>query len=282
MVDEAEYMKRTNFALYEHIWLGKCKPKGIGWTFINPAWIDFAASGRVKPLSYTLMGRWAIGCDPAFQGVDLGVIVEGRGNRIELMDEAEYSDTTQIAESLYNRVISHGRFNCELGVDCVGTGMGVGDILESQQYGLSDCLNRLNRKDKEYQPPEAPGMTPVLAKDFDCWRSQAWWQFRCDLEAGNIDFTELSKHESWPLVKKEILAHQMTRLNGKIRITPKDQLRSKDVLGWSPGRADAIVAWNWVRKRVDSNYTKPEPTSKSFDYGISKQDSDGSSSSWIY
>lgn len=282
MVDEAEYLKRTNEPLYRHIWLGECKPKGIGWTFINPAWLDFASSGRVQPLAPVLMGRWAIGCDPAFQGVDLGVIVEGRGNRLESMDEAEYSDTTQIAASLYSRVLSHGRFNCDLGVDCVGTGMGVGDILEGADYQLSDCLNRLNRKDMEYQPPEAPGMPPVRPEDFDCWRSQAWWQLRCDLEAGNIDLSPLRALPAWSLLVKEVMAHQMNRHNGKIRITPKEKLRDKDILGWSPGRADALVAWNWVRRRVMNFASAVQAqAASSSDYGLYKPKEDAIPSVWL-
>ena len=115
---------------------------------------------------------------------------------------------------------------------------------------LGKRLIRINRKDMEYHPPEARGMPPVRPEDFECWRSQAWWQLRCDLEAGNIDLSPLRAIPAWSLLVKEVMAHQMSRHNGKIRITPKEKLRDKDVLGWSPGRAVALVAWNWVRRRV--------------------------------
>ena len=262
MVEEADYMRRTNEPLYRHIWLGECKPKGVGWTFINPAWLDYAASGAVKPLPPPVDGRWALGCDPAFQGVDLGVIVLGQGNKPLKMEESEYSKSGDIAAAINDNVLMAGRFNIDVAVDCNGPGNGVGDILEDD-YQLADILTRCTHKNEDYVSPK------LINFDFDCWRSQAWWQFRCDLEDCKIDLSELAKLPTWQLLRKEILAHQMTIKNGKMRVTSKDQLRKKEILGWSPGRADSTVAWNWVRKR-DASFAKTELPKASLDYGFTK------------
>lgn len=262
LVEEAEYMQRVNPELYKHIWLGEYRPVGVGWTFINPAWLDYAASGAVKPLPAPVDGRWALGCDPAFQGVDLGVIVLGQGNKPLKMEESEYSKSGDIAAAINDKVLMAGRFNIDVAVDCNGPGNGVGDILEDD-YQLADILTRCTHKNEDYVSPK------LINFDFDCWRSQAWWQFRCDLEDCKIDLSELAKLPTWQLLRKEILAHQMTIKNGKMRVTSKDQLRKKEILGWSPGRADSTVAWNWVRKR-DASFAKTELPKASLDYGFTK------------
>jgi phage terminase large subunit len=258
LIDEAEAMRAKNPALYKHIWLGEFKPKGEGWTLISPLWLDYARSGQVKPLAPQLMGRRAIGCDPAFRGADDWATVEGRGNRVETIrvwDAQAKAQITQdmtgyIANYLYQRVMQEGRFNVDLGVDSIGTGTGVGDTLE--RMGLSDCLNRLNRKDVKWQPPMPSNGSAVAyrAEQFDCWRSQAWWQLRCDLEMGNIDLSPVWGTQEWGKLERELLAHSLTEDGQRrIRITPKEKLSDHKVLGWSPGRADALVAWNWVRRR---------------------------------
>jgi len=256
MKDEAAYLKESDYEEYRHIWLGELKPKEKGWRFINPLWLDYAASGEVKPLpSPRLMSRCAIGSDPAFHGTDDWVTITGKGNRVLEICSVKESDTTIIAANLNSRVISCGRFNCDLGVDCIGTGTGVGDMLE-KIYHLGDCLCRCNHKDKDFVPPLPKGTESfALGKyAYDCWRSQAWHLLRCDLEAGNIDLSEIAKNcpAEFKLLKKEIRAHDMqASKTGKMQVTPKEVLRKKEILGWSPGRADALVAWNWVRKRVD-------------------------------
>jgi len=258
--DEAAYLKESDYEEYRHIWLGELKPLEKGWRFINPLWIEHAASGDIAPLSPRLMSRCAIGSDPAFAGVDEWVTATGKGNRLLELDAIKYSDTETIAANLHGRVISHGRFNCDLGVDCVGTGIGVGDLLQNM-YRLGDCLNRLNRRDKDFVPPPPKGAECPGISDFDCWRSQAWYLLRCDLERGNIDLSELARKQpdDFKMLKKELIAHDMTPdKTGKLRVTPKEKLRKPEILGWSPGRADALVAWNWVRKRIDD---APKPKS---------------------
>jgi phage terminase large subunit len=256
LIQEAQYLRETNYAMYRHVWLGETRPRGVGWTFISPLWLDFAASGEVKPLEDHLMRRWSIGSDPAFMGKDDWVTITGLGNKAATMDCVPYADTVTIAESLAAKVKHFGLFNCDLGVDCVGTGIGVGDLLE-RQHNLGHCLQRLNRKDRDFTPPRPRGVEVPSIDSFDCWRSQAWWLLRCDLESGAIDLTALSKNEEeWHELCREILAHDCTKDNlGKIRITPKERLRNPGILGRSPGRADALVAWNWVRKRPEAEWT---------------------------
>ena len=249
--DEANFLKEKDYEEYRHIWLGELKPTGKGWRFINPKWLEHARSGKVKPLdSPKLMSRHAIANDPAGEGEDDEVTTKGQGNKVLYIEALPYSDWNDIPPKIYNHVMYAGRFNCDVAVDCIGIGYGIGKILKTKPYNLSDCLHELNKKDKDWVPTAPPGTECPTIDSFDCYRSMAWWLFRCDLELGNIDLSELDQKEYEELVK-EIKFHDMTNVKGKIRITPKAIIRKPENLGRSPGRADTVVAWNWVRKRVD-------------------------------
>jgi len=252
LIDEANYLKDKDYEEYRHVWLGELKPQSKGWRFINPDWLDHAASGAVKPLaSPRLMSRCAIGSDPAMQGVDDWVTVTGKGNRVLEMCVVAHSDSETIAANLNSRVLAAGRYNCDLGVDGIGAGIGVCDVLE-KRYHLSDILDRLTRKDMDFVPPPPRGTQCPPLSSFMNWKSQAWYLLRHDLETGNIDLSELKERqpEEFRLLKKELIAHDMeTTQAGKMKVKAKEEVKKE--LGWSPGRADALVAWNWVRRRVD-------------------------------
>jgi phage terminase large subunit len=277
LINEAMILKDNDYEEYRHIWLGELKPKNKGWRTFNPDWLDFAAGlqeNKPKPLeSPRLMSRHAIGSDPAFEGVDSWVTIEGKGNKVLEIDVILKSDikgkrdTDLIADNINGRVMRAGRFNCDLGVDGNGPGQGVCDRLEGH-YGFKDCLNRLNKKDKDFDPPPPKGTACPELSAFTNWRAQAWWLLKIDLEHGNIDLSELARSnpKEYALLVKEILAHNIwTDENKKMHVTPKAHLRKKEILGWSPGRADALVAWNWVRKRVD-DYV-PERREREYEEG---------------
>ncbi|MCL1966400.1 MAG: PBSX family phage terminase large subunit [Fibromonadales bacterium] len=268
---DAEHLKATDYEEYKHIWLGELKPAGKGWGFINPLWIEHAASGNIKPLEGRAASRWAIGCDPAFQGNDKCVYVEGKGNRINNVESDDYSDSVVIAKKLNYKVMRYGRFNCDLGVDAVGIGKGVKDIILNV-YKLSDCFSGLDNKDKDWVPVAPRGTEAGSIKDYDCWRSQAWCLFAYDLEMGNIDLSGMSPEDLTEL-KKQIKFISKTRdKKDKIRITSKDILRKAEYLGYSPDLADAVVAWNWVRKRDDSDIPRQKVIAGR-DFGESRKES---------
>jgi phage terminase large subunit len=269
-IEEAEWMRKTNFPLYEHIFLGKFKPKNLNWDFINPAWLDRAFRGDCVKMEGMAAHWGAVGHDYADGGDDLAVSVEGVGNKVTRIDEFPYCDTIEMANKLVEAFTRLGRHSTVMGVDCNGPGAGVGHNLV-KLHGIEN-LEKCIYKSEEYKTPE-----PVEF-EFDCWRSQAWWQFRCDLERGNIDLSWVAQYyENAGLLRKEIMAHHHWVDKGKLRITPKKELKKADVLGWSPGRADSIVIWNWVRKRlvVGTEVDKSLFKGRDYDYGYEGQEQKG-------
>jgi len=272
--DDAEHLKNTDYEKYKHIYLGELKPAGKGWSLINPLWIDYAASGKVKPLEGRVASRRAVACDPAFEGDDKCYYIDGVGNRIASVESEARSDSVHIARKLNDKVYQYGRFNCDLGVDCVGTGVGVGDIL-TKVYKLGDCLNKLNNKDKDWVPVAPRGAEAGSIKDYDTWRSQAWCLFAYDLEMGNIDLSGMSPEDLAEL-KKQIKFISKTRdEKDKIRITPKKILKKAEYLSYSPDLADAVVAWNWVRKRDDGDIPRQKVAAGRDFWGNKKESGDG-------
>jgi hypothetical protein len=276
--DEAEHLKNTDYEEYRHIWLGELKPGGKGWGFINPLWIDHAASGNIKPLEGRVASRWAVGCDPAFAGTDKCAYVVGKGNRIVSVDMEDYSNSVSIAAKLNDIVLRHGRFNCDLGVDSVGPGQGVADIL-AKVHKLGDCLSKLNSKDGTLVPAAPRGAEAYDIKDFDCWRSQAWCLLASDLELGNIDLSGMEPGHLAEFKKQARHIYKTRDRKDKIRITPKEILRKAEHLGCSPDLADAIAAWNWVRKRDDYGLPRQKAAHGS-DFGGKTKEA-GSGLAWV-
>jgi hypothetical protein len=265
-IQEAEYMRDTNFELYEHIYLGKYRKVGMAWDFINPEWVNDAIEGRSIAKVSGLAGGWhSLGVDYASSGVDLTVMIWATGNHVDGLFEEPYSACPSTSARIFNKLLELGRYNTTIGVDCNGVGSGIGDTLRDS-YKVETNLDRCTYKEKEYQSP-----IPVSFK-FDCWRSQAWWQLRCDLELGNIDLSALKTWENLWKLKKEIMAHHMWIQGEHLRITSKKDMRKADVLGWSPNYADALVIWNWVRKRKISENTTYSV--HGVDYGLEDNDDD--------
>jgi len=67
----------------------------------------------------------------------------------------------------------------------------------------------------------------------------------------------------------------------KIRITPKKILRKAEYLGYSPDLADAIVAWNWVRKRDDYDIPRQKIVVYGSDFGMNKKKESGDGLAWV-
>lgn len=231
---------------------------------IDPRWIDFAMSGKVKPLTGMASSWNAIGCDYAHSGKDKTILVHGLGNRVDHVDEEAYSRAPETAQRIFALVAKLGRFRTMVGLDSNGPGSGVADILEDT-LGLGDCLNRCVYKDKDYIP------TRKGAFEFDCLRSQMWWQFKLDLEDGNIDLSRLAQafddYNGVMFLMEELYAHEMQVVNGKMRVTSKKEMANANRLGRSPDRADALVIWNWVRKRSSDDVESYHENEEVRDYG---------------
>lgn len=225
---------------------------------VKGAWWDHALSGEVQPLGNAADERFSIGGDFAHQGQDLSTLFTGKGNKIIKVQHWPKTKTEEFAYAVYKEAQSRGLFSVEVGVDCIGPGVGVGDLLTSGGKIPIDGVLKTIRP--------IPNLFKAVHKDphfeqkwkygykFHTLRSQMWWQFSKDMEEGRVDlswladagcgFTELSK------LQEEVLAHTYVVDNGVIKVKSKNDLRDPDKgIGRSPDFADGLVLWNWVRPR---------------------------------
>lgn len=215
---------------------------------IKTAWWQRALNGGVphKP------GLNAIGADYAESG-DKAVMLAGTGNRVLKVQEWPGMKTTEFGQILYKEHMERGRYQCVTGVDAVGPGVGAYHTL--QELGIGDRVDPCTHKDPSF---DAKYLKLAIKLHFDCWRSQAWWKLKEDLENGEIDLSALQSEEGYydnlHMLQEEILAHTYEVRNGFLRVTSKDELRKADSIGRSPDRADALVIWNWVRTRPPESF----------------------------
>lgn len=115
-----------------------------------------------------------------------------------------------------------------VGVDSVGVGA-----------GTVNELKRLGKKCASLNGGEKPRPMSRREEEFNNLRSQMHWQFRIDLQHGEVSLPD--DEEAF----EDLTAVKWETKNGVIVVEPKEKIKER--LGRSPDKGDAIVYWNWVR-----------------------------------
>lgn len=183
---------------------------------ITPAMIQKGIDTDLPGLEY---GRY--GVDVARFGDNKTVVYRNRGGQIRLEDSWGMADTMQTCGKLVLIVTNHHRTtSVPMVIDVTGLGAGVYDRLREQNFDVVPFVSsgRANRPDK-YQNR----------------RAEIFWQFRIDLEAGNIDLDPRDEtlHNQLQSIKWGVTS------SGKIYIESKEDMRDRGVP--SPDLADAAV-----------------------------------------
>jgi hypothetical protein len=232
---------------------------------IKTAWWVRAMSGEVNAQD----GIAAVGGDYAESG-DKCTMVSGRGNQVKRVKEFDGMKTGEFAKILWKEHHRYGRNQCLTGIDAVGPGVGV--FHDLNDLGLGGRCEPCKYKDDTFDEKFSKN---ALKLKFNNWRTQAWWQFRVDMEAGNIDLhlleTQQYYYDNLHVLQEEVFAHTYEIQNGVVKIISKNDLRKEDSLGRSPDIADALVIWNWMRHR-SASHIKPKIDQK-VDYGVYR---------WVY
>jgi hypothetical protein len=167
------------------------------------------------------IARGRYGADIARFGTDKSVVYRNRGGQIRFEKEWSMMDTMQSAGYCIQILKRHNALTMvPMIIDVVGIGSGVYDRMREQGYDVVPFSGgeRAHRPDK-----------------FKNRRAEIYWQFRIDLEAGQIDLDP----------KDEILHAHLQSIKwwvdstGRIQIEPKEDIRERGLP--SPDRADACV-----------------------------------------
>lgn len=232
---------------------------------IKTEWWQHALSGDVE----FVPGIAAVGGDYAESG-DRCAMASGRGNQIRKFKDFPGMTTPEFARKLWEEHMRYGKNQCLTGVDGVGPGVGVYHDLD--EMGLGGRINACKYKDENFG---AKYDKFALKLQFNNWRTQAWWQLREDMAAGEVDLHLLQEQDHYydniHLLQEEIFAHTYEVKNGVVHIISKNELRKEDSLGRSPDLADTLVIWNWMRKNkgvttIPKNISSTDYRSHKFNY----------------
>lgn len=251
--------ERQQKALLQGLWTLPSLPNQV---IPTSAWMK-AISGDIKQ-----KGRSKdFGADFAHQGKDKSVLYYGIGNQPQWRKAWPQTLTHEYGKIIADAMRYEGVLDTWVAVDCNGPGAGVGDYL-SQDKDVAGRFERCIHKDREFEAMVKQKYSGRI--QFDNWRSMAWWKFREDMLAGEIDLSVLHKgagyFEDWNMLQQEIFAHTFTEPDGKIKVISKEELRKADKLGRSPDDADAIVMWNWGRGK--GLLSRAGRTDLNADYGL--------------
>lgn len=189
------------------------------------------------------------GLDVAGYGGDVIVFAGINGNYLEDTEEMEDDGSMTVTNRMWNRAIerAHERGVDEdnYKIDNVGLGGGPADDMVAAGFNVQRFESGGSPIDREVKP----GVISMWK--FADQRSQAYWEFREKLRAGNFS---LKAHCPERLVQ-ELLAHTYEITNRVIKVVEKKKLR--DVLGRSPDYSDAVVMADFEMPERDEHWTTP-------------------------
>lgn len=189
-------------------------------------------------------GRQRGACDVARFGDDDTVTVLGEGLRLEYVEAVKGQDTTATG----HRVVSLGRERgvpAELfAVDTVGLGSGAADTARSLGYKVTEFIAGASPRPRIPEKDGRPGIPRELT--FNNLRSQAWWFYRAQMEAGTVAFSRDLPDAVKRKLQEDLLAPRYrVGQEKRIEVEPKEGSSKawgiKARLGRSPDYGDAEV-----------------------------------------
>ncbi len=255
---------------------------------IQQVWCE-AAAERFRlgtPVGREEMEEWAAtNTDEEARGVDVAnsetgdeaAIARGSGRRLTEVVSFPCPDANQLGAIVAQEIERDKIDPRYVGVDPVGVGAGC--VNELKRHGhkvrhLSGARKAIPGVDTDelwsetnidFEGREHPtGARVVEAERFADLRSQMHWRMREDLRKETVDLVhdvELFSDLTTPMFKT---------VNGVIKVESKEEIRKR--LGRSPNKGDAVIYWNWVRRRTPIRVIKASEnvTTADRDYGLEK------------
>jgi hypothetical protein len=201
----------------------------------------WSADGRCERLTP------AIGADVAnSENGDKACTVFGRGPMVTAIVSKQCPNANQYGAEIFDTMQLERIDPMNVGIDNVGVGAGAVNELDKLTLGAElGVVIRCSGGAIENTQHMPDGSTYEWAPDanlFDTYRSQAHWQLREDLRQG---FLALPRDRN---LARQIVTPTYKTDGGKVHVERKDEIK-KRLGGYSPNELDALVYWNWVRRR---------------------------------
>ena len=255
---------------------------------IQYAWCETSAE-RFRlgtPVGQKETEEWAAtNTDEEARGVDVAnsetgdeaAIARGPGRRLTEVVSFPCPDANQLGAIVAQEIERDKIDPRYVGVDPVGVGAGCVNELKRLGHKVRhlsgarkavpgvDTDELWSETNIDFEGREQPaGARVVEAERFADLRSQMHWRMREDLRKGTVDLVydvELFGDLTTPTFKT---------VNGVIKVESKEEIKKR--LGRSPNKGDAVIYWNWVRRRTPFRPPKvsENATTSDRDYGLEK------------
>ena len=190
-----------------------------------------------------IRGMRARGVDVAnSEDGDEAAIARGKGSVLIEIESFPCPNANKLGEAVSLEMARENIADDYVGVDGIGVGAGAVNELKRLKHNVVSIISSEKPEDI-YDKDELDEEGIKLVEKFENLRSQMWWQFKLDLEDPKSDIALPDDNT--------LFADLMTPLfqlrKGKIVVQPKEEIRKK--LGRSPNKGDAVVYWNWIRRK---------------------------------
>ncbi len=209
---------------------------------------------------------------------DEAAIARGPGRRMTDVVSFPCPDANKLGELVGDEMDRDNIDPRYVGVDPVGVGAGCVNELRRLGHKVRhlsggrkavpgvDTDEWWSETNTDEEGKESPaGARVVEAERFADLRSQMHWRMREDLRKSTVDLVhdeELFSDLTTPTFKT---------VNGVIKVESKEDIKIR--LGRSPNKGDAVIYWNWVRRRTPFRKSRGSEELRSTadrDYGLEK------------
>jgi len=218
-----EYIEEMRKQPYFDV-LYECKFPKSG-TIDEKGWVQLLSRDEIEKAMIENgqgFGPKTLGVDVAGGGRNFSVIVQRQINYASIKFRKSTPDTMEVAELVINLQKSEKILPPNIGIDTIGIGKGVCDIVNREIQGIR-AVNVAS------EPPETEKEKFVNLRSFCFWKAREWI-----VGGGKIE-----KNDCWYELTKLKYRTKLEGTKGKMQIISKEELAKEGIL--SPDVADALA-----------------------------------------
>lgn len=195
--------------------------------------INWKAINACKQVRTSNDELFTLGVDVGRYGPDKSIFIVLKGPNIFDLQEFAQTDVVQVADKTLELMEQYKIKPHNVGIDSVGVGAGVVDILMNKSIIVSDLNGGRSPID----------LLETVYFEFRNLRAQMAWKLRTDMIGDNIGNITIKNNV---MLSNDIGAIWYKIVSSrKIQIEDKDEIRKR--IGRSPDYFDALMYANWVR-----------------------------------
>jgi len=250
--EEMEHMKKMDFELYRHVWLGE-PVADSAHAIIKPVWVEAAIDADIR-LGFTASGISQVGYDVADEGEDASAMVHRVGSVVKTIDSWQGKRSEVCTKAVYN--YSYLDEVDLLVYDSIGVGAAAKVMIRELNAEGSRHVKAIgfNAGGKVKNPKGSflKGSNKRNEEMFANVKAQEWWAIRQRFYNTYLAVKEGAEFPSEELISLpstlpylQVLQAELSRpmvdydRNGKTKVEAKIDMKKRGIP--SPNLADALI-----------------------------------------